>query len=204
MSTNPSSSNPTDPQLTVQVGKDVCPSPHSFSNKVGRVLWAIVYVVLFRPSPRPLHFWRRLLLSLFGAKVGNNARIDPSVRIWAPWNLELGDESALGHNVDCYNVASIRIGQHATVSQYAFLCSATHDISDPHMRLISRPIHIDNQAWVCARAFIAPGVHVATGAVVGAQAVVTRDVEEWTVVAGNPAREIKKRVLRNPSAGANE
>ena len=182
--------------LEISVGKNVCPSPHSFRNKLGRVLWAFVVVLLFRPSPRPLHAWRRLLLQLFGAQVGQNARIDPSVSIWAPWNLVLGDESALGHHVDCYNVAKIRIGQHATVSQYAFLCSATHDIADPHMQLTSAPIVVDDQAWVCAKAFVGPGITVARGAVVGACSVVTKDVPEWTVVAGNPAREIKRRVLR--------
>ncbi len=183
--------------LTIQVGQDVCPSPHSFRNKVGRVLWSVAYVLCFRPSPRLLHGWRRWLLRQFGAVVGRNARIDPTVKIWAPWNLELGEESALGSQVDCYNVARIRVGAHATVSQYAFLCSATHDITDPHMRLSSSPIIVDDQAWVCAGAFVGPGIHVATGAVVGAMSVVTKNVPEWTVVAGNPAREIKKRVLKS-------
>lgn len=111
----------------------------------------------------------------------------------------VGDEASIAHSVDCYNVGLIQIGSHATVSQYAFLCGASHDISDPNMMLISAPIHIDDQAWVCAGAFISPGVHIHQGAVVGARSVVTRDVEPWTVVAGNPARHIRVRELRRTS-----
>lgn len=183
--------------LRLDVSKTACPSPHSLSNKLGRVAWGIVWCLCFRPSPRPLHFWRRWLLKLFGAKLGANCRIDPSVRIWAPWNLNLGDEVAFGHHVDCYNVARVSVGSHATVSQYAFLCSATHDITEPHMRLVSAPIEIGAQAWVCAGAFIGPGITVGEGAVTGAHSVVTKNVPPWTVVAGNPARFLKRRELRD-------
>ncbi|MBB3206299.1 putative colanic acid biosynthesis acetyltransferase WcaF [Rhodopirellula rubra] len=138
-----------------------------------------------------------MLLRSFGASIGANARISPSARVWAPWNLTVGEEASIAHNVDCYCVAPISIGAHATVSQYAHLCSASHDISDPHMSLTMLPISIADQAWVCAGAFIGPGVDIGAGAVVGAHAVVTRSVDEWTVVAGNPARPLKRRELRN-------
>jgi len=179
----------------VSVTKADCPSPHSMANKVGRVLWAVVWTLLFRPSPRICFGWRRVLLRLFGARIGRNARISPSVRVWAPWNLTVGDEASISHGVDCYCVDRITIGDHATVSQYAFLCTASHDVQDPHMRLIHAPIGVGDQAWVCAGAFIAPGIEVGSGAVVGARSVVTRNVEPWTIVAGNPARFIKQRVL---------
>jgi putative colanic acid biosynthesis acetyltransferase WcaF len=85
------------------------------------------------------------------------------------------------------------IGNHATVSQYAILCTASHDISTPNMKLISSPIVLDDQCWVCAGAFVGPGITIHDGAVVGAMSVVTKDIEAWTVHAGNPARMIKKR-----------
>lgn len=194
-------SNPsvaTDHLPQVRVGSRECPSPHSFANKAGRVLWAIVWCLLFRPSPRVLYGWRRSLLRMFGATIGRNARIAPSVRVWAPWNLEIGDEASLAYRVDCYSVDRIRIGAHATVSQEAFLCTATHDVTDPHMGLVTAPIIIEDQAWVCARAFVAPGVHIGIGGVVGACGVATRDVAPWTIVAGNPARVIKPRHLQSP------
>lgn len=156
-------------------------------------------MLLFRPSPRLLFGWRRLLLRAFGAHIGANARISPSVRVWAPWNLSVETEASVSHDVDLYCVDRIVIGAHATVSQYAMLCTASHDITDPHMRLTHRPITIGEQAWVCARAFVGPGITISTGAVVGACAVVTRDVTAWSVVAGNPAVLLKPRILSHPS-----
>lgn len=184
-----------DEQMRIRSGKKDCPSPHSFSNKVGRVVWGIVWALAFRPTPRMLFGWRRLLLRAFGAQIGRNARIAPTVRIWVPWNLSVGEETSIGYQVQCYCVDRITIGSHATVSQETFLCSASHDVTDPHMKLIHAPIRIEDQAWVCSRAFVGPGVVVGPGAVVGACAVVTRDVPAWTIVAGNPARAIKARVL---------
>jgi putative colanic acid biosynthesis acetyltransferase WcaF len=104
--------------------------------------------------------------------------------------------STLSADVDCYCVAPVKIGAHATVSQDAVLCTATHDVSDPHMRLLTAPVNVADQAWVCAGVFVGPGVTMAQGAVAGARAVVMTDVPAWTIVAGNPAREIRKRVLR--------
>src|SRR5262245_43790317 len=114
------------PQVRVDAAS--CPSPHSTQNKLGRVLWATVWWLLFRPTPRIAFGWRRWLLRLFGASIGHNARISSSVRIWAPWNLVVGDESSIAHDVDCYCVDRLTIGHHATVSQYSLLCTASHDI----------------------------------------------------------------------------
>ena len=180
----------------IEVSSSSCPSPHSFGNKVARVIWAIVWGTLFRWSPRICFGWRRMLLRMFGATIGRNARISPSVKVWAPWNLAVGEESAIAHDVDCYCVDLISVGSHATVSQYAFLCTASHDVNDPHMRLVTRPIHISDQAWVCAGAFVGMGLTIGEGAVVGAMAVVTKSVDPWLVVAGNPARVVRPRELR--------
>lgn len=138
-----------------------------------------------------------MLLRLFGAKIGKGAHPHPSARIWAPWNLEMGDHSCLGFHTDCYCVAKIRIGNHATVSQYSYLCAASHDIEKPDMPLMMAPIMIGDGAWVAADVFVGPGVTVGEGAVVGARASILRDVEPWTVVAGNPARVLRKRVLQD-------
>lgn len=168
----------------------------SLANKCARVLWGAVWLLVFRPTPSFLFGWRRFLLRCFGANLAGSASVYPSARIWAPWNLTMGEHSCLSHFVDCYCVDKITIGAHATVSQYAFLCAATHDISDPHMQLVTRPIAIGDGAWVCAGAFVGPGVTIGEGAVAGARAVVTKDVAAWQVVAGNPAVFKKKRVLK--------
>ena len=192
-----------DSDHAIRVSRSDCPSTHSTANKIGRVLWGVVWCLLFRPSPKIMLGWRRLLLRVFGARVGKGAKIMPSTRIWAPWHLVLGEEACLSHDVDCYSVAQVNVGAHATVSQRAFLCTATHDIQDPHMKLITAPVTIGDGAWICAGAYIAPGLTVGEGAVAGARAVVTRSVDAWTIVAGNPARPIGKRGPRqeNQSTG---
>jgi putative colanic acid biosynthesis acetyltransferase WcaF len=171
---------------------------------MGRVLWGVGWLLLFRPSPRFCYGWRRLVLRLFGARIGRGCKTFPSTRVWAPWNLTMGDFSSLGYDVDCYCVAPVELGAHSTVSQYSFLCTASHDIGDPHMGLTSAPIRISDQAWVCADVFVAPGVSIGQGAVAGARAVVLRDVAPWTVVAGNPAVEIKKREFSKRADGSRQ
>jgi len=172
-----------------------CPSSHSLGNKAGRTLWGAVWLLLYRPSPKPCHFWRRFLLRLFGAEIGRGAHPHASVKLWAPWNLRMGDHSCLSHHVDCYCVARVTIGAHATVSQYSYLCTASHDIEHPNMALTTAPIVIGEGAWVAADVFVGPGVTIGAGAVVGARSSVFKSVEPWTVVAGNPAKVIKRREL---------
>jgi putative colanic acid biosynthesis acetyltransferase WcaF len=172
-------------------------NPYSLANKCGRVLWRVVWLCLFRPSPRLLFGWRALLLRCFGADVGTGVHVYPTAKIWAPWNLTLGDHSCLADDVDCYCPARVVLGPHAVVSQYAYLCTAGHDIADPNMRLTAAPITIGAGAWVCAGAYLGPGVRIGEGAVVAARAVVVKAVEPWNVVGGNPAQFIKKRELRN-------
>jgi len=174
-------------------------SSHSLRNRAGRMLWISVWLFVFRPTPKSLHKWRVMILRIFGAQLGNRCAIHPSVKIWAPWNLVMGDDSCLGPYVDCYNVAKIDVGDFAIVSQYVYLCGATHDYRHLTMPLVPKPIKIGNRAWVAAAAFVGPGVTVEEGAVVGARACVFRDVPAWTVVAGNPARMIKLRVLADRS-----
>jgi putative colanic acid biosynthesis acetyltransferase WcaF len=170
--------------------------PLSLANKVGRGLWNVVWLVLYRPTPRLFHPWRRFVLRLFGARIGKAVRAYPSARVWAPWNLEMGDHSCLGDWVDCYSVDKIRIGAHATVSQYSFLCTASHDYTDPSMPLVTAPISIGEHAWVTADVFVAPGVSIGDGAVILARSSVFGDIAPWVVAAGNPAQPLKRRAWK--------
>jgi len=190
------------PVLTDPAVRPYRPSPHSLANRAVRALWGAVWLLLFRPSPKPLHGWRRMLLRLFGARIGHGAVVHASARIWAPWNLEMGPLACLSHRVDCYAVDRIRIGARAVVSQYSFLCAASHDIDQPDMPLIHAPITIGDHAWVAADVFVGPGVTIGEGAVVGARASVFKSVPPWTVVAGNPARLLRKRKCTTNSSPA--
>lgn len=167
--------------------------PLSYANKAARGLWGAVWLMLYRPSPRIFPGWRRMLLRAFGAKIGKGARPYPGAAIWAPWNLVMGDNSTMGDGVDCYSVARIELGAHATVSQRAYLCSASRDIDDPANHLLTAPIVIAPFGWVASEAYVGPGVTVGEGGVVAARAVAVRDVPPWTVVGGNPARHLRTR-----------
>lgn len=165
----------------------------SFKNKLGRLAWGLVWIFLFRPSPRTFFRWRCFLARCFGAKIGKEVHLYPSVRIFAPWNLEMADRSCFGESVDCYCVSKVSLGLDATVSQYSYLCTASHDIESPARTLKTGPIRIERGAWVFAGAFVGPGVQVGEGAIVAARSVVVKDVAPYDVVGGNPAKFIKKR-----------
>jgi putative colanic acid biosynthesis acetyltransferase WcaF len=170
----------------------------SRKNQIARFLWTMVWTVFARPFPRSLgNGWKLFLLRLFGAKVNKRSKVYSSVRIYMPWNLEMEEYSCLSPEVDCYNVAKVKIGAHSTVSQKTYLCAASHDITQSHNPLITAPIIIEDQAWIGASAFIGMGVIVGQGAVVGATASVYKNVEPWTVVGGNPAKFIKKREIKS-------
>lgn len=160
--------------------------------QAARVLWACARP-LFALSPRPLWGWRRFLLRVFGARVGAQVHVHPTARVVMPWNVELGDFAAVGDGVILYALGPISIGAGASVSQGAHLCAGSHDFRDPAMPLVKARIEIGAGAWICADAFIGPRVRVGEGAVVGACAVVVRDVEGDCVVAGNPARVVGRR-----------
>ncbi len=182
---------PLGPRGTVDISRSR--SPHSLGNRLGRCAWAVVYRLLFRPSPRPFHAWRRFLLRRFGARLGRNARVFSSARIWAPWNLVMEDHSTIGPDVDCYCVAPIRIGSQSVVSQYCFLCTATHDFEHPKRPLQAVPITIGGQVWIAADVFVGPGVTIGEGAVVGARSSVFTDLPPWRICIGNPARPVRER-----------
>ncbi len=182
--------SPLDKETHLDIAANRASTKWSTRDKLLRVLWALT-TPLFRLVPRPFWGWRRMLLRLFGAKIGQEAHIYPSVRITIPWNLEVGDMAAIGDRAIIYALGPIQIGPRATVSQGAHLCAGSHDIDRADRPLRKPPVTIEADAWVAAEAFVGPGVTIGAGAVVGARAVVTRDVAPRTVVAGNPARVLR-------------
>jgi putative colanic acid biosynthesis acetyltransferase WcaF len=117
------------------------------------------------------------LLRLFGAKVTPTAFVYDGARIWYPPNLELGANATIGARVYVYSAAKIIVGDHAIVSPGAFLCTAGHDIEDPHFQTVAAPITIGARAWVASEAFVGPGVTIGEGAVLGARGCAFRDLE---------------------------
>lgn len=170
----------------------------SFASKVARAAWRVVYVTLFRTSPRVMHGWRAMLLRAFGARIGPNSRIYPKARIWAPWNLECEDLVAIADDAIVYNPALVRLGSHSIVSEQAYLCGATHDYSSPDFPMVWGPIRVERYAWICARASVQMGVTVHEGAILGLGAVATGDLQPWSIYVGVPARRVKARPRFDP------
>lgn len=159
---------------------------YSAATQAARVLWALAWP-LFRLSPRPLWGWRRFLLRMFGAHIGQGVHIYPSVRITMPWNLHIGDQSAVGDRALLYNLGRLTIGRQVTISHQAHVCGGTHDYRAADFPLIKTPIVIGDGAWICADAFVGPGVTIGERAIVAARAAAMQDVPAGKIAAGNPA-----------------
>lgn len=161
-------------------------------NKFVRVIWGIVYLTIFRFTPTVFFTWRSIVMRLFNSDF-RNARIYPTARVWLPSNLVVGEGSTVGPNVNLYNQGVIKVGERVIVSQDSTVCASSHNYNDPIHPLLLLDVTIEDDVWICAEAFIGPGVKVGEGAVIGARAVLMKDAEPWSVYAGNPAVKIKDR-----------
>jgi len=168
-------------------------SPWSFRRRLALLLWEFVWPVACGWTPKPANAWRLLVLRCFGATIRGRPFVHARARIQQPWNLTLHHRACLGDRAGAYSLAPIEIGADATVAQEAYLCTGTHDFASPRLSLQTAPIRIGRGAFVGARSIILPGLTLGEGCVVGAAAVVTRDVAPYAIVAGNPARQIGTR-----------
>lgn len=191
----------TDPPRT-RVDISRSPSPHGAGNRAARALWGLIWMIMGRTSPRPLHRWRAALLKLFGADIAWSSRVFPRARIWAPWNLTMAEHATIGDDVDCYCVDRITIGAHTVISQYGYLCGATHDFDQATRPLVTKPITIGRDAWLAADVFVAPGVTIGEGTVVGARSSVFEDLPPWSICHGTPAKAVRERVIETNGGDA--
>ena len=156
-------------------------------------LWWLVQALLFRPSPQVLYGWRRWLLRRFGARVGRGVLIRPSVRITYPWKLSIGDHAWIGDHVELYTLGEITIGAHAVVSQRCYLCTGSHDSTRVTFDIDAKPIAIGEQAWLATDVFVAPGVEIGAGTVVGARSSVFKSLPGGVIARGTPAAAVRER-----------
>ena len=164
-----------------------------FKNKLARYIWQIVWLILYRPTPVFLHGWRRFLVRFFGGTIGRGVHLYPSSKIWAPWNLKMLDSSCLASEVDCYNVGLVLVESNVVVSQYSYLCTATHNYHVADRHLLVAPIIIRSGVWVAADCFVGPGVELGKGSVILARSSVFESVPEFSICRGNPATVQKSR-----------
>lgn len=157
------------------------------------MIWWVVQGTLFRFSIHNMYKWRNFLLRMFGAKVGNNVKIRASAHFTYPWKVSIGENSWIGDNVKLYSLDEIKIGSNCVISQESYLCTGSHDMTNPYFTLETYPITIKDGAWIASDVFIYPGVTINELAVVAARSTVIRDVNYNEVHAGSPAKFIKNR-----------
>lgn len=180
-------------QLTKHQQQSAYHSPWAFHHRLGFLAWNCVWTIFCMWTPKPLNSWRLLWLRLFGATLHGKPFVHQRARIQIPWNLEMHDRACLGDRAQIYSLDKIEIGARATVAQEAYLCGGTHDFEDSKLSLMTGKITLEEDSFVGARAFVMPGLYIGAGAIVGACSVVTSDVEDWSIVAGNPAKKIGSR-----------
>lgn len=171
--------------------------PYPIKEYLLRFCWILVENIIWKLLWHRFYILRAFILKIFGANISSlQIQAFGSTKILRPWDLKLGKFVTIGPRVHIYNLNRIIIGDNSVISQDAYLAGGTHDYSKPNLPLLRKDIIIGHNVWIGAGAFICPGVKIGDGAVVGARAVVTKDVEPWTVVAGNPAKFIKQREIK--------
>jgi putative colanic acid biosynthesis acetyltransferase WcaF len=163
-------------------------------------LWWIVQATLFRGSPQIFYGWRRFLLRLFGARIGRNVLFRPSAKITYPWKLTVGDYSWIGDDSLLYSLDRIDIGSNVAISQRAYICAGSHDSTRIGFDMTSSPVRIGDECWISSDVFIAPGVTVGDGTVVGARSTVLCSLPGSMVCYGNPARPVRPRTRDDTGA----
>ncbi len=184
-------------RLKTSYQPDAYTSSWSLKEALGIRVWHIVWLLLFRWTPKKMNFWRLFLLRLFGANL-EQVFIFSSARIYIPWLLTMKHKSCLGPYSEVYNLGPVTFKERSVLSQYSYICNGTHDLSSRRLPLMVGDIMIGSDVFIGAKALVLPGVTVGDGAVIGAGSVVTKDVAPWTIVGGNPAKFIKKRIINEP------
>jgi putative colanic acid biosynthesis acetyltransferase WcaF len=161
-----------------------------------RLIWKLLSPFLFGCTPIPFFKWRCFILNLFGGSISYSAKVYPKVKIWDPAKLTMKDFSCLANFVDCYNVYGIEIGERSIVSQRSFLCGASHNYLDEKFQLIGGKIIIENDCWVAAEAFVAPGIKLSNRTILLARGVLVKNTQKNEIWAGNPAKKIKNYKIK--------
>lgn len=156
--------------------------------------WWLVQSLIFRTSPQFLYGYRRFLLRMFGAKIGKNVIIRPSVKIAYPWKISIGDYSWIGDDVNLYSLGEIEIGNNVVISQKSYLCTGSHDYLRSDFPIYAKKIVIMDECWIATDVFIAPGVTIESGSVVGARSSVYKNLPSNKICIGSPAEIIRDRI----------
>lgn len=145
----------------------------------------------------PSHHFRRFFYRLFGMKIGSGSTLHMRARFYNTFNIKIGEDSIVGEDTVLDGRDNLIIGNHVDIASEVMIYNAQHDVRDPNFRAVQAPVTIEDYVFIGPRAVILPGVTIKKGAVVGAGAVVTKDVEEYSIVGGVPAKHIGERGVKD-------
>lgn len=170
-------------------------TPFSRNIKIKSKIWSLINITIFKYSPFFARKFRVLLVRLFGGKIDWSCSLNRLSIIDFPWNLKMSKFSSLGENSWVYCLNEIEIGKNSCIGKDVYLLTGSHNINSLKFDLITNPIIIGDGVWISTRANILPGVNLGSFSVIGIGAIVTKDVDEFSIVGGNPAKFIKKREI---------
>lgn len=168
-------------------------SPWPVGDRLLRLLWEFCWCLFCVWTPKPANRWRLFWLRLFDARIHGTPFVHQRARIAIPWHLTMHDRSCLGDRANAYSLGEIEIGARATVAQEVYLSTGSHDFAQPGIPLVTAKITIGEDAFLGARAFVLPGITIGARSIVGACSVVTKDIPEGVIAAGNPCEVLRPR-----------
>lgn len=180
---------------------NVCLSSFSSSefdkgaSKLKIILWYFINALLVRASWNPFMKIKVALLRAFGAKIGRGLVIKNNVTIKYPWKLVIGNDVWIGEHAWIDNLDRVTIGSNVCISQGALLLTGNHDYTLSTFDYRNAPITIEDGAWIGAKSVVCPGVKVYTHAILTVGSIATKDMEEYGIYQGNPAKKIRLRVI---------
>ena len=148
----------------------------------------MIWQVFFKPiisSYLPGTFWRKIILILFGAKLGKSIRLSPGIKIKMPWRLYIGDYSWIGEDVWIDNLSLVRIGNNVCVSQGVYFCTGNHNFKKDNFNLICEPINVESESWIGSKAIIGPGNTIGQGSVIKMGLVINEDLPPQSIFTKN-------------------
>jgi putative colanic acid biosynthesis acetyltransferase WcaF len=172
-------------------------TPFSLKLKLKSRIWDFINVSLYRYSPFCFRRFRVMLVNLFGGNIDKRCSLNRKSKISHPWNLTMGYLSSIGENTWIYCLDKISIGDKCCIGNDVYLLTGSHDINKPTFDLITKPIVIKNNSWVATGSYILPGITIGNNCVVAAKSLVNKSVEDNSIVGGNPAKFIKKRIIKD-------
>jgi len=172
-------------------------TPYNFGYKIKSRLWGFVNCTIFRWTPFFMRKTRVAILKAFGCHIEWNCSISRNAKIVDPWNLTMGSLSSIDEDCCIRCRGEVIIGKKCCISRGVDILTGSHNIISKNFEMITSPVHIEDNVWVATKAMIGKGITIGEGAVVAAYSNVIKDVEPWTVVGGNPAKFIKKRIIED-------